>query len=93
VLLANPAAEGEIGMTPWSVPRPFVLDMTEAEVVLGYRAVTTYAESVPATCRWVVEATEGRDWRELLTGRSADLWLGNFEYGAEDELIRNLKGD
>jgi nucleoside-diphosphate-sugar epimerase len=93
VLLANPAADGEIGMTPWSVPRPFVLDMTEAEVVLGYRAVTTYAESVPATCRWVVEATEGRDWRELLTGRSADLWLGNFEYGAEDELIRNLKGD
>jgi nucleoside-diphosphate-sugar epimerase len=93
VLLANPAADGEIGMTPWSVPRPFVLDMTEAEVVLGYRVVTTYAESVPATCRWVVEATEGRDWRELLTGRSADLWLGNFEYGAEDELIRNLKGD
>jgi len=93
VLLGNPAADGEIGMTPWSVPRPFVLDMTEAEVVLGYRAVTTYAESVPATCRWVVQATEGRDWRDLLTGRSADLWLGNFGYEAEDEFLRSLTGD
>jgi nucleoside-diphosphate-sugar epimerase len=90
VLLANPAADGEIGMTPWSVPKPFVLDMTEAEVMLGYRAVRTYAESVPATCRSVVEATEGRDWRDLLTGRSAALWPSNFDYEAEDELLRGL---
>jgi nucleoside-diphosphate-sugar epimerase len=91
VLLANPAADGEIGMTPWSVPRPFVLDMTEAEVVLGYRAATTYAESVPAACRWVVEATEGRDWRDVLTG-SAEMMAKDFDYAAEDELLRGFTG-
>jgi len=89
LLLANPAADGEIGTTPWSVPRPFVLDMTEAEVLLGYRAVTIYAEAVPATCQWVVEATEGRDWREVLTG-SARMMAHDFEYAAEDELIAGL---
>ena len=91
VLLANPAADGEIGMTPWSVPRPFALDMTEAEVVLGYRPVTTYAESAPETSRWVVGATRGRDWRDVLTG-SAEMMANDFEYAAEDELLRGFTG-
>jgi nucleoside-diphosphate-sugar epimerase len=85
VLRASPAADGEIGMTPWSVPRPFVLDMTEAEL-LGYRPVTTYAEAVPATCRWLVEAAEVPDWRQAWPEAARD----SFDYEAEDALVREL---
>ena len=48
--------EGTVGDHPWNVPRPFVLDMTEAEIELGYRPVTTYAKAVPETVAWLVEA-------------------------------------
>src|SRR5262245_2121979 len=48
-----------LGRTPWSVPRPFVLDM-QAAVGLGYAPATTYADAVKLTCDWLVEtASDG----------------------------------
>jgi nucleoside-diphosphate-sugar epimerase len=78
-----------VGDNPWAVPRPFVLDMTEAEFEVGYRPVTTYAKAVAETCEWLVSATEGRDWREVLTG-AATLYDGQFNYDAEDSFVRGL---
>jgi nucleoside-diphosphate-sugar epimerase len=89
VLLEDPPADGRPGATPWSVPKPFVLDMTEAEIMLGYAPVTTYESAVRATCRWLVEATADRDWREVLPG-SARYMAGDFDYAAEDELVAGL---
>jgi hypothetical protein len=89
VLLADPPVEGGLGNTPWSAPKPFVLDMTEAEIMLGYSPVTTYEEAVAATCRWLVEATAGREWREVLPG-SARYMADDFDYDAEDELLAGL---
>jgi nucleoside-diphosphate-sugar epimerase len=88
VLVPVPAADGVLGMTPWSVPRDFVLDMTEAEL-LGYRPVTTYAEAVVATCRWLVEVTEGHDWRELWP-EPAERMSESFDYESEDAFVRGL---
>jgi nucleoside-diphosphate-sugar epimerase len=88
LLLPVPAADGELGMTPWSVPRDFVLDMTEAELI-GYRAVTTYAEAVPATCRWLVEMTQRGDWRELWP-EPAERMAESFDYEREDDFVERL---
>jgi nucleoside-diphosphate-sugar epimerase len=87
VLIGEPV--GNVGETVWSTPHPVVLDMTEAEFELGYRPVTTYEQALPETVAWLVEATRGRDWREVLP-RSAEIMATAFDYAAEDELIKGL---
>jgi nucleoside-diphosphate-sugar epimerase len=88
VLLPGPPQAG-VGDNPWSVPRPFVLDMTEAEFEVGYRPVTTYERAAGETCDWLVSATEGRDWREALPV-AARLYGEQFDYAAEDAFVRGL---
>ena len=75
--------------TPWSGPKPVVLDMSEAAFEVGYRPVTTYERAVRATCAWLVEATKERPWQELMP-RMAEYMQDSFEYSAEDELLRRL---
>jgi nucleoside-diphosphate-sugar epimerase len=86
VLLPTP---GEPCETPWSCPRPVVLDMHEAAFEVGYRPVTTYERGVGATCDWLVEATKDRPWEELMP-RMAEYLRESFDYAAEDELVRSL---
>jgi hypothetical protein len=65
-----------------------VLDMTAA-TALGYRPQTGYAATV-AICDWLVQATEGADWRALfpvLASYPYDL----FDYQAEDALLGSLR--
>jgi nucleoside-diphosphate-sugar epimerase len=76
--------------TPWSGPKPVVLDMTEAAFELGYRPVTTYERAVGATCDWLVEATRDRPWQELMP-RMAEYLKDSFDYAAEDEFLRSLE--
>lgn len=90
VLLPGPPVDG-LGENPWAVPRPFVVDMNEAELELGYRPVTTYPKAVAATCEWLAAATEGRNWREVLPNlarQPGDL----FDYDAEDAFLAGLRG-
>lgn len=84
VLLTEPA---DVGATPWSVPKPLLVDMTKAERELGYRPATTWAEALPKQVDWLIEATRGREWQEVLT-RGAQYLA--FDYEAEDELVRSL---
>jgi nucleoside-diphosphate-sugar epimerase len=73
----------ELG-NPWAVPRPFLLDMDAAEQELGYRAVTTYAEAVPATCAWLRAELGQRDF--------SDTYLAScFNYEAEDAELSRLR--
>jgi nucleoside-diphosphate-sugar epimerase len=88
VLFDGPPRDG-VGDHPWGVARPFVLDMAEAEFEVGYRPVTTYARAVAETCEWLVSATSGRDWREVLTG-AANLYADQFDYEREDAFVRGL---
>jgi nucleoside-diphosphate-sugar epimerase len=87
VLIGDPV-DG-VGETVWSSPQPVVLDLTEAEFEVGYRPVTTYERAVPETVEWLVEATRGRDWREVLP-RSAELMAASFDYDAEDAFLAGL---
>jgi nucleoside-diphosphate-sugar epimerase len=87
VLLDEPGGRAEVGQTPWSAPKPLLIDMTKAEQELGYRPATTWGDALPRQVRWLVDATRDRDWREVLT-RGADYL--KFEYEAEDELVASL---
>ena len=87
VLLAEPAARGEVGQTPWSAAKPLLVDMTKAERELGYRPVISWAEALPLQVRWLIEATRDRDWREVLT-RGAEYL--KFDYESEDEFVADL---
>jgi nucleoside-diphosphate-sugar epimerase len=80
-----------VGDTPWSGPKPVVTDMSLAEIEFGYRPVTTYPEAVRATCDWLVSATTGQDWREVLAG-SVTYMADSFDYEAEDAFVRGLAG-
>jgi nucleoside-diphosphate-sugar epimerase len=91
VLLSGPPGDDGLGDTPWGVPSPFVLDMTEAEFELGYRPVTTYEQAVRETCEWLVAVTRGREWGEVLTALAPH--HGKlFDYEAEDDFVRGLAG-
>jgi len=90
VLIDEPV--GNVGETVWSTPHPVVLDMTDAEFELGYRPVTTYEQALPETLAWLVEATRGREWREVLP-TTAKIMESSFEYAAEDAFITRLTAD
>ena len=82
-------APSEALSNPWAVPRPFTVDMTEAEIDLGYRSLVRYERAVEETIRWLVDATRDRDWRDVLPG-SARHMSESFDYGAEDAYLRSL---
>ncbi len=84
VLLPDPAVRGELGQTPWSTPKPFVVDMSKAEAELGYRPAVTWADALPRQVEWLIAATRDRDWREVLT-RGANYL--QFHYDAEDDFL------
>jgi len=74
-----------IGRTPWSVPRPFVLDC-RAALDLGYSPVMTYADAVKPVCDWLVETADDGDWKgrfPVLASYPRDL----FGYAVEDEFF------
>jgi nucleoside-diphosphate-sugar epimerase len=87
VLLAGPADRGAVGQTPWSTPKPMLVDMTKAERELGYRAATTWADAIPRQVEWLIAATRERDWREVLT-RGANYLT--FDYEAEDAVVAHV---
>ena len=86
VLLEGRADPEECGGTPWSTPHPFLLDMAAPEAELGYRAATTYAESVGTTLDWLENEVAPHDWRTLLPQLAAYPW-NLFDYEAEDRML------
>jgi nucleoside-diphosphate-sugar epimerase len=53
VLLSQHGYEVPAVETPWSVPRPFILDMSKAKRELGYEPVVRYEEAVSGDGRLV----------------------------------------
>ncbi|HEY3183378.1 MAG TPA: NAD-dependent epimerase/dehydratase family protein [Gaiellaceae bacterium] len=83
------AEEGSVGDHPWNAPAPFVLDMTEATLQLGYLPVTTYERAVRELVDWLVAATRDRDWREVF--RDSKYLEPMFDYAAEDAYLDGLR--
>jgi nucleoside-diphosphate-sugar epimerase len=78
--------DGAIGRTPWSTPRPVVLDMGAARSELSYADAVAYEPALKEACDWLVAATSGRDWREVLD-KFAAYYPTAFDYEAEDEFL------
>lgn len=84
--IAGDGYPAAIGRTPFSVPRPFVLD-TRAALALGYVPVTTYPRAVGALCDDLVRAAAAAsDWRTVFTVL-AHYPYEQFDYDTEDALI------
>jgi nucleoside-diphosphate-sugar epimerase len=78
--------EDAIGWTPWSTQRPIVLDMSAARAELGYAGAVEYGPALAEACDWLIAATAGRDWREVLD-KFAAYYPEAFDYAAEDSYL------
>lgn len=81
-LVAITGEAGTVGMTPWSVPLPFILDDAAGRAI-GYAPVADYAVGVVPAIRWLTEQVPVENWQAVLTGLGKypyDL----FDYAAED---------
>jgi nucleoside-diphosphate-sugar epimerase len=87
VLLPRAEGRGAVGNTPWSAPRPFLVDMAAAGRELGYEPATTWSEAIDGQVEWLLEATRDRKWEEVLP-RGAEYL--QFDYEGEDALVRAL---
>ena len=67
------------GATPWSTAAPMVC-------ASRVPPVGTYAETVPPAIRWLVEATRGRAWREVLPQLAA-YPRDHFDYAMDDQAM------
>lgn len=75
-----------VGGTPWSVTRPFVVDVRAAEPWID-TPLATYAESAAAACDWLVRTAGEGDWKvrfPVLAGYPYD----HFDYAAEDRFFK-----
>jgi nucleoside-diphosphate-sugar epimerase len=85
VLVDGAPGADDVGGTPWSIAYPMVLDMTAAERELGYRPVTRYAASLPATVGFLRERLgDHADWRDAFPAMARSYGDGLFDYAAED---------
>jgi nucleoside-diphosphate-sugar epimerase len=79
-----------IGRTPWSIPRPFVVDCGAA-LALGYQPATTYGEAISMMCDWLVEVAGAGDWHESFPFLAQNEHQF-FDYAAEDAYLASRLG-
>ncbi|HEX7855004.1 MAG TPA: NAD-dependent epimerase/dehydratase family protein [Sphingobium sp.] len=87
--VVSDAFPASIGRTPWSVPRPFVLD-NGAALALGYAPTTTYPEAVAAICNELANVNANEDWQArfpILASYAYDL----FDYSGEDAFLSDCE--
>lgn len=86
--VADQAFPARLGRTPWSTPRPFVLDTRAAEG-LGYRPAADYAATCAAICADLVATSRQGDWRPLFPVLAA-YPDPQFDYAAEGAALARL---
>jgi nucleoside-diphosphate-sugar epimerase len=74
-------ASDAIGLSPWSIPRPFVLD-TEAALALGYTPRTRYRDAVGPICDWL-SRQDADAWEAAFPVLAGYPWP-LFDYAGED---------
>jgi nucleoside-diphosphate-sugar epimerase len=89
VLLPGPPV-GTIGESPWATARPFLASTARAEAILGYRPVRTYAEQLTDDVAWLLQATAGKNWQEVLPDLAENYSTDFFDYIAEHAYLRAI---
>ena len=80
-----PTGPSQVGGTPWSAERPYVLDTSRASA-LGWDGGEDYRVGVEAICRWVLDTAQAKDWRPQFTGFGG-YGYDPFDYVAEDRFL------
>jgi nucleoside-diphosphate-sugar epimerase len=89
VLLNDAASQTPVGSTPWSVPRPFILDTAKARD-LGYKPVLDYPNAAAPYVRWLADAAASGDWHVTFPGLAPYRFDEMFDYEAEDRFLKAL---
>lgn len=80
--------QGPVGRSPWSVPRPYLLDTGRAQA-LGWDGGKTYAEEIADVCHWATEVASETSWESAFP--LSELYGANvFNYEAEDAFLAKL---
>jgi nucleoside-diphosphate-sugar epimerase len=75
------------GVTPWSIPKPFIVAPSE-----DYESAGAYKTLVAPAIRWLIEATRDRPWKQVLPALAAypfDL----FDYEADEHCLLAARCD
>ena len=86
---ADPSYPPRVGVSPWAVPRPFVLSDAGARAI-GYLPVADYAGTVPAACHWLMEQS-AQDWRATFPMLASYPWE-LFDYAAKESWFGRQTG-
>ena len=89
VLLPRARSKDREVRNPWGGFHPWVVAIDKARDELGYAPVVTYDEAIGEAVQWAVDATSGKDWREVLP-KAADYLGPKFDYAAEDAFLRGF---
>jgi nucleoside-diphosphate-sugar epimerase len=84
--VGDPTYPPLVGRTPWSVPRPFVLDC-QAALDIGYTPTSTYADAVGRVCDWLVATATDGDWNDRFARLASQ--RNHFDYAIEDEFLKS----
>ena len=76
---------GNIGASPWSVPRPYVLDSSRAKA-LGWDGGEEYASAVKDMARWLLSFQNNPDWKSHFHGFS-NYAEDPFDYASENRFL------
>ena len=74
-----------VGDTPWSVPRPYILNSTRAKS-LGWDGGMDYVEAVKDLVIWLMKFKNDSNWKSQFKAY-ADYSDDPFNYNAEDSFI------
>ena len=88
VLFEVPGAPG-VGDSPWSVPKPFVMDMSAAVRELSYEPPMTYAEALEDTVSWIVSRLGDHEWQDVFPTFLRANGPEAFDYASEDAWVRD----
>jgi len=87
----GPETPGHVGRSPWSVPRPFILD-TAAALALGYTPRTSYRQAIGPLCDWL-SRHDTEAWEAAFPVLANYGWP-LFDYASEDRLkLRDCSDD
>ncbi|MBX7482693.1 NAD-dependent epimerase/dehydratase family protein [Qipengyuania qiaonensis] len=87
-LVEVPACEqSTIGRTPWSVPRPFLIDSAKASAAC-HRPAANYRPDAGEAVQWLVERNPA-DWRGAFPQLTVYPW-DLFDYAAEDAVLEAM---
>jgi len=79
--LTNTAYPPTAGITPWSIPKPFIVEPSSE-----YESAGNYEALIGSTVDWLIDATRDRPWQDVLPDLAA-YPFNLFDYEADNSAL------